>query len=554
MSGTCFTGSRDDAFYDWDPKVFSVFPIVKHDGSGRDCYRSTDDPSQTICRGTINVTLGYASQFWITAGFACNYTSSIDLWYNVTLTGYADGEIPCVAWNNYFNEIPVIPKTLQSFVIGQCSQFYAGVSRWSLDGFSQFDILTMHLMLLSGLPCYKHSIEYICRIMLPECRRNVIYMPCAEMCRDFVGGCTLPYFAFGCTKFQNESSSTSKACVYTPTVCNSSQILLPPHSKAASQVAAHAHPTDVVDIECLPFYALSSANSSRLKVTCGFDGEWTLADGDVSSCQLSLWQVLLCTILLLLLVIVAVLALCYRYRFELRLLVFKYCSLFLCCFRMRKGRAKTERKYSAFISYMSYDYRFVDDVIFKPLCEKGYSIAVNYNCLNLLPGTHIREFVRVMENSATCIAVINQKYIDNDECMYELDEAIVCQLDDPDFKLILVTTEPTKRLINVPRWLRAYMRTNVYIESDDFEFLNKITRELPAPNAADGRTANDTEGACCVDVPRGEDTANQQPRVTGGHSRKDTGDVTVSSSLNDDENQALTMSAEDSTDTAALIF
>ena len=206
----------------------------------------------------------------------------------------------------------------------------------------------------------------------------------------------------------------------------------------------------------------------------------------------------------------------YYFRYEVRLLVFKYCSFFLCCFRMRRTPNDNGRSYHAFISYSRDKFDFVDTNIYEPLKTAGYQVAVNYASLPLLLGTHLRGFAQVMEHSSTCIIVISQSYLDDRDTMYEFDEALACSLDDPDFTLILIATKAMRDLKNVPRWLRAYMRTHLFIDADDFELLAKLKRALPELNS--GRVDEDV----AVNV-----AIHTQPPEMGGRSNQLIGDSTM---------------------------
>ena len=539
--GECFHRSLDLAYLDWDPKIFSLYPQNTPGSSDHKCYT---DLNQTVCQGSLNLTMGYKSRYWITAGNTCTRPHNLDLWYNVTVIGYDFGETPCVNLTHYFDQLPVIPKTLELYV-NTCRQFYPSTARWNLYGYSQYKMAEMHLYLLSGFPCYKHSMEYICRIFLPECKSSTIHLACGDMCVDFLAGCQVPYFKFRCAKLENSTTHGDTQCVFTETTCDPSEILVPQYSRISTK---HANDndkvTDLTKLDCVPFYKPDVSNKEDFGVRCWYDGKWHLSDPK-GHCVLSLGQVLVCTIISVVLILIVTLGVFYYFRYEVRLLVFKYCSFFLCCFRMRRTPNDNGRRYHAFISYCRDNFVFVDDCIYGPLTAEGYQLAVDYACVHLLPGTHTRGFADVMEHSATCIIVISQSYLDNKELMFEFDMALMYNLDDPDFTLIPVATEPIRDLRNVPRWLRAYKRTHLFIDADDFELLAKLRRELPELNACRG-------GEDVGDVAL--DNAADQPSGSSGESNDRLGDSTM---IIDTEHEAMELRAPieslGDTDTALLL-
>ena len=73
----CFTRSLNEAFYDWSTDVISIYPHnTAPYGTDHKCY--VNDVNYTVCQGTLQMAMGYASRFWVTAGCACDFRHTLD--------------------------------------------------------------------------------------------------------------------------------------------------------------------------------------------------------------------------------------------------------------------------------------------------------------------------------------------------------------------------------------------------------------------------------------------------------------------------------------------
>ena len=70
--------------------------------------------------------------------------------------------------------------------------------------------------------------------------------------------------------------------------------------------------------------------------------------------------------------------------------------------------------------------------------------------------------------------VLNQAFLDSEWGQYELDQALMQTLEDASFKFLIILLQDKATLKKVPRWLRGYLRTNIYIEKDDPMFFRKL--------------------------------------------------------------------------------
>jgi len=75
--------------------------------------------------------------------------------------------------------------------------------------------------------------------------------------------------------------------------------------------------------------------------------------------------------------------------------------------------------------------------------------------------------------------VLTQAFVDSTWGMYEFGVSQMQIGDDPSFKIILVALQDVKKLENVPRGLKAYLRTWTYLKRTDHRFWKKLRYEMP---------------------------------------------------------------------------
>ena len=261
-------------------------------------------------------------------------------------------------------------------------------------------------------------------------------------------------------------------CFYESCECDS-QILLPANGKVISNGGHLA--TNMSEIGCQTFYRL---NVQHLNATCGFDGNWHYSSND-ASCDVVIGYVIGAAVAGCCVIFIMVAVVIYKNRFKLKLASFKYCKccsfLFRCC---RKKRPK-DKVYHTFIAYESSHRSFVDAKVYQPLKSVGVNVVVDYDHPRLQFGANLfRDFTEIIDQSASFIAIVNRDFTDSPWCMYEFNVALLCKLDDPDYEIIIVLTQSLDEMRDVPNWFRNYVKSHLYIQSNDRHLLVNLRLSL----------------------------------------------------------------------------
>ena len=109
----------------------------------------------------------------------------------------------------------------------------------------------------------------------------------------------------------------------------------------------------------------------------------------------------------------------------------------------------------------------------------GVNVVVDYDHPRLQFGSNLfRDFAEIIDQSASFIAIVNRDFTDSSWCMYGFNVALLCKLDDPDYEIVIVVTEPLEKLRHAPSWFRNYVTSHLYIQSDDPDLLAKLQQSL----------------------------------------------------------------------------
>ena len=339
----CFKGSSFVTAKILDPRLIYIYQQEMHHGLDRNCSNVTN---HVICSGSLQVAIGFKRQFLVALGFPCGHERALDVTFNISVTGYDDGEVPCTDWSQAFDELkPSIPSALND-AKAYCQTLYPQFSRWNGLGFSQYDFMNTYQYYIVGLPCYEHFNELVCSLLLPRCVNKTVYLSCADMCKELVEGCTKShvYYNVSCTSLKSKSDPTGKHCNYKPCVCNE-QILLPDNGRILHFGGGIA--PNVTTIGCRNLYELSKPSFSA---TCGYDGFWHYSTNTGVSCDLILAYVIAVVIGIMMCFFTAMLAVIYRFRFGLQLKAFKYCSCCMCLCKCCKRLPDIDKEYDVFQS------------------------------------------------------------------------------------------------------------------------------------------------------------------------------------------------------------
>ena len=219
-----------------------------------------------------------------------------------------------------------------------------------------------------------------------------------------------------------------------------------------------------------------ASSRTHENLTCLYDGKW---HRNGFTCSIMIPLVIAVAVVSAVIVVATTCSLVYKFRFEVKLLTFKYCPcfsfLFRCCRRHHKS---TKKRHHAFIMYHHNLRQFVDKKIYKPLSKNGYSICIDYE--NLLPSGSVTRFIyQAIANSHRIIIVLNQDFLNSYWGRRELDQALLQYLEDTSMQFLVILMQDKATLRNVPRWLKSYLRMNIYMEFGHPLFFRQLIMGMP---------------------------------------------------------------------------
>ena len=470
-----------------DPRFLVMSQKPVEVGLDRNC---SENDGHIVCVGTFNMSMGFRSQFFASLGWPCGQTKRpLDVTFDLNVTGYNNGEIPCSDWSDALDQLnPPLPPGL-IHVISRCSALYGKFSRWNSLGFSQYHFKLLYAYLISQPACYQKLPLLGCRSVLPECTDASIIEPCRDMCEELKHACAEKiFYNVSCATLKYMAAPGGPKCFYESCECDT-QMFLPANGKVISNGGNLA--TNVSEIGCQTFYRL---NVPHLNATCGFDGNWHYSSNG-ASCDVVIGYVVGAAVAGCSVIFMIVAVVIYKNRLKLKLAAFKYCKcglfLFRCC---RKKRPK-DKVYHTFIAYESSHRSFVDTKVYEPLKSAGVNVFVDYDHPRLQFGSNLfRDFAEIIDQSASFIAIVNRDFTDSPWCMYEFNVALLCKLDDPDYEIVIVVTEPLEKLRHAPSWFRNYVTSHLYIQSDDPDLLAKLQQSLTPMMDQSLLTSDDVRG------------------------------------------------------------
>ena len=86
-----------------------------------------------------------------------------------------------------------------------------------------------------------------------------------------------------------------------------------------------------------------------------------------------------------------------------------------------------------------------------------------------------------------------------------MEHSFIQLIEDQYFDLLIIVTEDPKTLKNVPRYLRAYLRTKMYMCSSDSGLIEKIRKDMPCCKTAPLAASDDLNGIICSTISEEED-------------------------------------------------
>ena len=464
-----------------DSRSIVLSPVNTQSGLNKKCFVAQD---RFICEGSIRTARAFDGHLHATLGYRCqrNIRTVLDVEYNISITGYSAGEIPCTDWDDALDELQQpVPSGLTSFV-NQCSVMYPRFSKWNIVGMTQHQLEAYHLFLLVEFPCYQRFLDIICRMVLPECSNGSVIFPCADMCWDFNTACD-DFTTLDCTVFKNSTDQQSSQCFNKPCSCKTSDIRLPSHAVIGSDHTGIQIATNVLQVHCQSPFA---TQKPIFNAACGYDGHWHYSSYDVASqCNpIDLTVIVAISIASMTIPMLAVVCCCVLYRYWFRN---RFC---LTCLRIRRACFRigipmddkdAPRSYDAFVSYEIRDISFVDSHIVKPLSKSDLKLAVDYNMAGLgISASRLEDICTLIAKSRCIIVVLTQDYVQGNRCKFELDYAVSLQRREGRLKVIFVLTEPMEYLerCKLSRRLKILLNACCVVEAGDRFFLQKLMRLL----------------------------------------------------------------------------
>ena len=294
------------------------------------------------------------------------------------------------------------------------------------------------------------------------------------------------YYNVTCISLKNASDTSGKRCFNERCECDTT-LLLPSNGRVV-KYGGNVAP-DVTTIRCDYLYQLSQP---RLNATCGYDGKWHYSTTESVSCDLVVTYVIVIILCGCFALLVTCLLIMYKYRFDLKLYSYKYCSCCLCCCKCFRRFPESKKTYDTFISCHNSQRTFVDTTIYQPLVNGLYRAVVDYEHTRLIAGSNLfRDFAELINDSASLIAVVDQEFINRQWCMYEYEEALRCQLNDPTIQIIVILLLPLTDLENLPFWLKRTIEVHLYIEHNDPMLLGKLKQSLRNPTGCNADLLDD---------------------------------------------------------------
>ena len=373
------------------------------------------------------------------------------------------------------------PATCEAFTSHRCSTTFnqtttafpnrVGHSRQS-DAAKLFR--TLDPLVLEN--CYQHMLLVLCKSLFHDCIGDSIYLPCRQMCIDFVNGCkdTLERWNQKITCGNFQPSLDPNVCLYKPVVCPS--LLDPDHGLVVNE---GQNLSDIAKYECNPGYELEGPSVRR----CLHSGEWNGTEplclmyrenGPESPIMSPEW---LSIIILSIILTFIVLSICIQHRRSLHLLILY--NLYIN--RKLRAQVNDERK-RLFLSYSSLDSLDIEDNFLAELKLKLPSWTVTVFEQDFTPGGSLIDTItESIWQSQAVLVMLTENYINSEWCEYEFSEAITRSVKDEEFRLIIIIKQQDGKNLMVekmPKHLKSFMKTTIYLKVKERLFWNKLRRGL----------------------------------------------------------------------------
>ena len=323
--------------------------------------------------------------------------------------------------------------------------------------------------------CYQYVQFLLCGYLLPYCDDGTITLPCKEICEEFKQGCTSLADVIECNSLISEDSK--KNCTYKAVECGQHPNII---EHAEVDFTNGSTSGSVVNVNCKKGYIPDGDPIIR----CALSGQWVYDEDfkcvkEIPKPPVVMISSICTSILVVLMIVLTVFGV--NYKVEVKILTRKYASSYSC----RKPQQVQPKYYHACFSYHDGCSECEENVkgiksLLDPLQYKTYT----YYDDALFGQSAVSRIPEVVSQSYRVIIMLNQHYLNTDWCNYELENSFIQWIEDKKFDLIIILMEDKKSLANIPRYLKAYLRLNMYLDSSDPKLLPTLQKCLPCPRTS----------------------------------------------------------------------
>lgn len=230
-----------------------------------------------------------------------------------------------------------------------------------------------------------------------------------------------------------------------------------------------------------------SAEGSITTSTCKHSGQWSHTDVKCSQLQDSLSHQMLFDpkvvslhLLIFLSMFSSIAVFINKHHVEISLYYYIRIQKY---FKGKQLQASQLHKiYDAFVSYASSKETesFVMNTMTSELEKKSEAqLRLFLHHRDCSVGTLVTDNVlQALDRSKTAVILVNQDYIRKPWCVFEFAQCHLRMMQDPNFKIILVLMQPAHTLTNVPRTVRAYIKSTTYITKEDPKLWKRLCCDI----------------------------------------------------------------------------
>ena len=461
---------KEIAFFTYDHRLVPIQETQRLVGLDREClfHKSSDT---MICIGSLEVGSGKDVKWYASIGSRCGSEQALNFAFNISI--YAFETVECKRISDAFNDLQIpVPANVIALKNG-CATTYPLYSSFNAIGISELGYISSIQFLLRTIdsPCYQHIDFMACGLFFPECNNGNVTMVCSEMCEEMLVGCSDVLGLARCNSLGSKENST---CLYLSVDCGD-----PPESPNHAELVFENGTGGgaIRQFECRKGYRSHGLPTH----TCSLNGNWLKDDSFECIKRSTNAPVILTTTICTGVLIVTAFTLtivALKFKIELRLLKGKCTKRGI--FSKRRGTVNPQKLYHACIvcheCFICEDYAKWE--IQERLETIGYKIYSNYSAPDLGSNMVSRK-PEIIGQSYCVIVILNQHFLDSHWCKYELEHSFIQLIEDNDFDILLILTEDPSSLKGVPRYLKAYLRTNLYMRSTDPTLIEQLCTELP---------------------------------------------------------------------------